>query len=108
MTIPTVVDVPHGLGRAEAKRRLTTRIGELPGHLPGGFADVRAAWPGEYRMALEVATMGQTLPVTLDVEDRVIRVSMVLPWMLSMMADAIATAVRDKGGAVLLGDDRAD
>jgi hypothetical protein len=103
MTPPTVIDIPHTLGREEAKRRMTTRIGELPAHIPGGVAEVRSSWPGEYQMALEVAAMGQHLSATLDVQDRSIRVRLILPPMLSFMADAITTAVRDQGSQLLLG-----
>ncbi|MDB5717412.1 MAG: hypothetical protein JWM38_839 [Sphingomonas bacterium] len=55
-------------------------------------------------MALEVAAMGQRLSATLDVEDRLIRVSLVLPPMLGFMSGAISAAVQRKGAELLLGD----
>ena len=104
MSTPTVIDIPHKLTRAEVRHRMRSRIGELPAHVPGGVAEVRSSWPGEDRMALEVAAMGQTLAATIDIEDRVVRVSIALPPMLSFFSGAIASAVRQKGGRLLLGD----
>lgn len=108
MATPTIIDIPHQLTRAEVRRRMQARIGELPSHIPGGVAEVRSTWPGEDRMTLAVAAMGQTLAATIDIEDSVVRVSMTLPPMLSFLSGVIASAVRQKGGKLLLGDGAAD
>lgn len=107
MTAPTIIDIPHRLGKAEAKRRMKARIGELPAHIPGGTAEVRADWPGEDRMTVDVAALGQSVSATLDVEESIIRVTLVLPLMLGLFAGKIAEIVRAKGSALLLGDDSA-
>ena len=103
MSAPTVIDVPHNLDRAEVRRRLKSRIGELAGFIPGGMADVTSTWPSEDRMALDVAAMGQHLSATIDIEDRLVRVSVILPPMLSFMAGPIAAAIRSRGEQLLLG-----
>ena len=108
MATPTVIDIPHKLGRTEVRRRMQARIGELPAHIPGGVAEVRSSWPSEDRMALEVTAMGQTLAATIDIQDSLVRVSMTLPPMLSFFSGAIAAAVRQKGGKLLLGDGAGD
>ncbi|SFR83666.1 polyhydroxyalkanoic acid system family protein [Sphingomonas jatrophae] len=105
MPAPTVVDLPHSLGRAEAKRRVAARLGELPGHLPGGAAEVHSTWRSEHELALDIAAMGQRLSATLDIQDRIIRVTMALPPMLAFMAGAISAAVQKKGSQLLLGKD---
>lgn len=102
MTAPTIVEIPHTLGREEARRRLKSRLGELPDHIPGGMATVHASWPDENRMALEVAAFGQSVSATLDVEERCVRVTLLLPPMLSFVSGAIASAIRDQGGRLLL------
>ena len=105
MAAPLVVDIPHTLGRAEAKRRMTTRIGGLASKIPGG-ATVSSSWPGEDRMALEVRAMGQSIGATLDVGDTSIRATIALPTMLALMAGPLAAMVRETGGRLLLDDRR--
>lgn len=104
MTKPMTVDIPHSLGREEAKRRLKTRIGELSNHIPGGAADVRSGWPSENRMTLDVEAMGQSVSTVLDVEESSIRLQMQLPAMLGFMAGAIEKAIQKKGAEILLED----
>lgn len=103
-TTPTRIEVPHTLGREEAKERIGSRIGELADHLPA-FAEVRSRWTGEHRMEIDVAMLGQNVATGLDIEDRVVRVTLMLPPMLAMMRGAIEAAVRTTGGRLLLGDD---
>ncbi|TVV76854.1 polyhydroxyalkanoic acid system family protein [Sphingomonas solaris] len=105
MSNPTIIDIPHKLGRDEARRRMKARIGELPAHIPGGVAEVKAQWPGEDRMALEVKALGQAVSATADVADDHIRVSLILPPMLAMFGGKIAEVVARKGGTLLLGQD---
>lgn len=104
MLTPTTIDVPHQLGRDAAKARVAGRIGELKGHLPA-FAKVSSSWSADYRMKLDIGAMGQEVAATLDIEERVIRVTLMLPPMLAMMSGFIESAVRTKGGELLLGDD---
>jgi hypothetical protein len=98
----TQIDLPHTLGREEARRRIKARIGELPGHMPGGAAEVRSSWPDEYRMALDVAALGQSVSAMLDIEESRIRISLELPPMLRFAAGAIEAAIRRKGDSLLL------
>lgn len=98
---PISIDVPHKLGKAAAIERLKNRIGELDRHIPGGKAT--ASWIGENVMALEVATMGQTVSARLEVEDTVVRVQLILPPMLGFFSGMISSAVRE-GGEKLLED----
>lgn len=99
-----IIDIPHKLGREEAKRRLKNRVGELSSHIPGGAADVRTAWPTEDRMTLEVDAMGQSVSTVLDVQETHIKLQLQLPAMLSFMSGAIEKAIRKGGAKVLLED----
>lgn len=107
MTPPTIIDIPHTLGREEAERRLRARIGELAGHIPGGMADVKSSWPGEHRMAIDVTAMGQLVSALLDVEESRVRVQLSLPPMLSFMAGLIGASVKDQGTKMLRDDRKA-
>ena len=105
MPAPTVIDVPHRLTRDEVKRRMRARIGELPGFIPGGMADVATSWPDEDRMAVTVTALGQRVAALLEVRERVVRVTLDLPPALAMFAGAIEGVVRRKGADLLLGTD---
>ena len=92
MSAPISVDVPHQLGAAEAKRRIGANIGSLTDHLPAG-ARVRSTWDGD-KLKLDIAVLGQELPAELDVRERLIRVSVLLPPALAFFGKAIEAGLR--------------
>lgn len=57
MAQPIELDLPHNLGREEARRRIASNIGSLEKHIPGG-AQVQSSWSGD-RLDLSVAAMGE-------------------------------------------------
>lgn len=99
MSQPIEVDLPHNLGREEARRRIAANIGGLQNHIPGG-ADVTSSWTGD-RLDLGVAAMGERIHGTLDVEDDRVRVRLALPGMLGMFGGLIAGALKSQGGLLL-------
>src|SRR5688500_3154904 len=100
MTSPIKVDLPHKLGAQEAKRRLQNGLGKLKDHIPGGSAEVQASWQ-EDRMNLQVAAMGQEVRATLDVEESLVRLEVLLPPMLSFLARPIEALLRRQGAELL-------
>ncbi len=102
MAEPTVVDIPHSLGRDAARQRLRDNVGDMGRHIPGGVADLQTRWPTPDRMVLEIAAMGQRITATLDIEDTLVRATFTLPGLLGMMSGLIAAAVRREGGQLLL------
>lgn len=104
MPTPTIITIPHSLGRAEVKRRMADRIGELPGRIPGGVATVTSSWPQPDTMAIDVALLGKQVTATVDVEESTLRISLALPPSLSFLSGIIAAAVRERGQNVLLDD----
>ena len=101
MSVPVVIDVPHRLGRTGARERLKTRFAELGGHMPGGIGEVRASWPSEDEMALEISAVGQAIPARLEVMEDVVRVHVSLPPMLAYFSGLIGAAVREQGTKLL-------
>ena len=102
MTTPTVVDIPHSLGREVAKARLRANVGDLGSHIPGGVASLQTSWPSPDSMVIDLHAMGQAMRVTLDIEDANVRATFVLPGMLRFFARAIAAGVREQGSQLLL------
>ena len=99
MSSPIKVDLPHKLGAQEAKRRLQNGLGTLKDHIPGG-AEVRSSWQDD-RMNLQVAAMGQEVRATLDVEESLVRLQVLLPPMLSFLAKPIEALLRRQGAELL-------
>ena len=92
MSGPISVDVPHSLGTAEAKRRIGDNIGSLASHLPGG-AKVSSAWEGD-TLRLGIGVMGQEVAAAMDVQERIVRVTVQLPPALAFFGKAIEGALR--------------
>ena len=104
MQRPIHVDLPHNLGREEARRRIAANIHKLESHIPGGAA-VTNRWEGD-TLKLGVSAMGQSVDSNIAVEEKVVRVTMELPGLLGMFSGAIESALRKKGGDLLLEDKR--
>jgi len=100
MNSPVIVDLPHNLGKEEARRRIQNGIGGLKDHIPGGAADVRSDWNGD-RLNLDVKAMGQAVMAGIDVQESVVRVEVVLPPMLGFFRNQIEKLLKKQGGQML-------
>ena len=100
---PITVDLPHSLGREEARRRIANNIHKLKDHMPGGTAQVESSWAGD-ELTLNVNAMGQSVDALIAVEDKVVRCRIMLPGFLAMFARPIEAMLRSKGGELLLED----
>ena len=103
MTQPIDVDLPHNLGKDEARRRIANNVHKLEEHIPGG-AQVQSGWNGD-QLNLDVAAMGQSITAEIDVMDNKVRLKVLLPPMLGMFSGLIQGALQ-KEGSVLLEDHR--
>ncbi len=99
MNQPVQVDLPHKLGREEAKRRIGGNIHKLQEQIPGG-AQVQSGWTGD-QLNLDIAAMGQSVAATIDVMDTKVHLKVLLPGMLGMFSGMIAGALQKKGGVLL-------
>jgi len=99
MTQPLEVDLPHQLGRDEARRRIADNVHKLKEHIPGG-AHVQSGWVGD-QLNLEVAAMGQQVNATIDVEDSKVHLTVLLPPALGFFGGVIQAALQKKGGVLL-------
>lgn len=101
MSGPISVDLPHRLGAEEAKRRIAGNVGSLTGHLPTG-AQVSSAWQGD-RLQLDVGLLGQKIEAAIDVEESLVRVTVLLPPALAFFGKAVEAGLR-RGAPALLED----
>ena len=99
MTQPIDVDLPHNLGKDEARRRIANNVHKLEEHIPGG-AKVQSGWTGE-QLNLQIAAMGESVNATIDVMDTKVHLKVLLPGMLGMFSGLVQTALQKKGSVLL-------
>jgi putative polyhydroxyalkanoate system protein len=99
MSQPIEVDLPHNLGKDEARRRIANNVHRLQDHIPGG-AQVESGWSGD-QLNLRVQALGDSVQSTIDVEDTKVRVRVLLPGMLGMFSGLIQGALQKKGNILL-------
>ena len=104
MSQPIDVDLPHNLGKDEARRRIANNIHKLRDHIPGGTAQVESSWQGD-ELDLAINALGQAVTAKIGVEETKVRVAVMLPGMLAMFAGPIEAMLQKKGN-VLLEDQR--
>lgn len=101
-TQPIHVDLPHKLGKTEARRRIADNVHKLSSFIPGG-GTVTHQWQGD-RLDLDITATGQSVTARIDVEEALLRVHVALPGLLGIMAKPIEAALRSKGSELLLED----
>jgi Putative polyhydroxyalkanoic acid system protein (PHA_gran_rgn) len=99
MSQPIEVDLPHNLGKDEARRRIANNIHRLQEHIPGG-AKVESGWAGD-QLNLSVHALGDSVQSTIDVEETKVHVKVLLPGLLGMFAGPIQVALQKKGDLLL-------
>jgi hypothetical protein len=99
MPAPLVVSIPHSLGREEAMRRLKTGLTRAASSVPVLSVD-EERWE-DNRMTFRVRALGQTASGYVDVEDKYVRVEVVLPWLLQRFAEVAQAAIRNRGKLLL-------
>ena len=103
MERPVEVELPHKLGREEARRRIANNVHKLRDHLPGGAAQVESSWAGD-QLNLDIVAMGQKVAAVIDVEDTKVRCRVMLPGILALFAGPLEAALNRKGRDLLLED----
>ncbi|NBB16223.1 polyhydroxyalkanoic acid system protein [Caulobacter sp. SLTY] len=99
MSQPLTINIPHQLGKDEARRRLETGFVKIEQQF-AKQAQVDKTWDGD-RMAFRAVAMGQTITGTLDVLEEAIRLEIVLPGFLGMLASKIRGKVEKESQLLL-------
>ena len=99
MSHPIEVDLPHNLGKDEARRRIANNVHKLQEHIPGG-AQVQSGWSGD-QLNLNIAAMGEAVNATIEVMDTKVHLRVLLPGMLGMFSGMIQAALQKKGSVLL-------
>jgi Putative polyhydroxyalkanoic acid system protein (PHA_gran_rgn). len=102
MNKAVTVSIPHQLGRAEAKRRVDEGFGDFSRHLGGSAGALTKSWTGD-RLNFSLQALGQGISGFLDVADDTVRVEVLLPGFLAMIAGKVKGTLQ-KEGQLLLGN----
>lgn len=100
MSKPLVVNVPHELGRAEARRRVDAGVAQLIGQI-GAVGAITQTWREDV-LHFSLVALGQTVTGLVAVEDREVRMEIILPGVLGLIASKLKGRIRNEG-QVLLG-----
>ena len=98
MAEPVVVSIPHSLGKAEALRRLQSGLQGLPTNSLLTFE--QQPW-ADNKMPFVVRAMGQAIPGSLEVEDSVVRLEVMLPALLRKLWEPLKNAILGRAKLLL-------
>jgi hypothetical protein len=99
MSNPVIVDLPHSLGQEEARRRIERNIGKLTDHIPGG-ATVSSSWTGNL-LSLDIGAMGQQVAARIDVQEKLVRLEVMLPPSLAFFGGMMEGLIKRQGAQML-------
>lgn len=101
MSKAITVEIPHTLGRAEARRRIEKGFGDMREQFASvGVSEVTDQWSGD-TLTFVAKGLGQTIRGSLEVLDEALKIELHLPLFLSGMAEKIAGKLKDRGTLML-------
>ncbi|MGU3540051.1 polyhydroxyalkanoic acid system family protein [Methylobacterium sp. A54F] len=101
MAKPLIVDIPHDLGREEARRRIETGVEQGRALLAkSGVTIANLAWTGD-RLDFDLSALTQRVDGQIDVGADSVRVEVRLPLLLALFADKIKKSLGNEGNLLL-------
>ncbi len=99
MSKAITLTIPHDLGRAEARRRIDGGFGDLARHL-GGMGSVTKTWEGD-RLSFAFSVMGEAISGIVEVADKTVRLEVLLPGLLGLIAGKVKGRLQKQGQLLL-------
>jgi hypothetical protein len=99
MSKAVTVTIPHELGVAEARRRLDAGFGDLSKHV-GALGQVQKTWSGD-RLSFGFSAMGSAISGSAEVSERAVRLEILLPTFLALMAGKLTGRLQKEGQLLL-------
>ena len=100
---PVTVNIPHNLGKEEARRRLEAGFGNVRQQLAGGIGgmlSLEERWQGD-QLHLSGGALGQKVTGRLEVLADFVRIELDLPEILAVVADRIVGTLKREGQKLL-------
>lgn len=98
MAQPVVVSIPHSLGKAEAMRRLQSGLQGVP--TSSLLTLEQQPWV-ENKMPFIVRALGQSIPGSLEVDEDVVRLEVMLPALLRRLWEPLKTQLLGRAKLLL-------
>lgn len=99
MNQPMSIDIPHKLGRAAARARMTKGIGKLTDFVPGSTV-TEHRWDGD-TLIFTLEALGQRVGARMEVMEDKVHAIFDLPPMLALLGNKVRDALT-RGGQKLL------
>lgn len=100
MSKAVTLTLPHELGRAEARRRIDEGFASFSQHMGAVAGVLTKSWTGD-RLSFVFQALGQEISGHIDVEDAAIRLEVLLPNLLALMAETVKRRLRKEGQLLL-------
>ncbi|HEY8617800.1 polyhydroxyalkanoic acid system family protein [Phenylobacterium sp.] len=100
MTKAITVNIPHELGRAEARRRIEEGFERFSAQMGGAAGAFTKSWDGN-RLSFAVQAMGQAISGSIDVEEASVRLEVLLPNLLALVAGKLKGRLQKEGQILL-------
>lgn len=101
MSKAITVNIPHDLGRAEARRRIDKGFADFSQHMGGMAANlVSKSWDGD-RLNFALSAMGQGISGVIEVGEAVVKLEILLPNLLAMIAGKLKGRLQKEGQLLL-------
>lgn len=103
MPTPITVNLPHQLGKEEARRRIAEGFGKLRTQMTGGLLGLvsfQERWEGD-RLHFEGGGLGQKITGRIDVMADSVQIQLDLPPLLAAIADRITGKLKNEGQKLL-------
>jgi hypothetical protein len=100
MSKAITVNIPHELGRVEAKRRIEEGFGRFSSQMGGAAGALTKSWEGD-RLSFSLNAMGQGISGVIEVAETVVRLEVLLPNLLAMVAGKLKGRLQKEGQVLL-------
>ena len=96
MPAPITVNIPHRLGKAEARRRITEGFGRMQQQMASslmGMVSFSNHWEND-RLHFEGSSLGQKISGSLDILEDAVQLQVELPALLAAIADRFRSTLQ--------------
>ncbi|HEY8574597.1 polyhydroxyalkanoic acid system family protein [Phenylobacterium sp.] len=100
MSKPITITIPHELGRAEARRRIDEGFGRFSQQFGGAMGALDKSWEGD-KLRFSLQAMGQEVSGFVDVAETSVRLEVLLPNLLAMIAGKLKGRLQKEGQVLL-------